>query len=254
MTSRSGTVTSYRTHTFADWADSWMVPARFAGPDVPDVAGRIRAIVAAWTAPVPDGWQRPHDARLHRPGVRYVRTHRHGAPRPGSEHELELQILGDDPAAVRTLCDDAALVDGINAVPLARDPQGGRRGNVEADMLLLTHGANGYRQWLVEAKTRSNNAWFGVVESLRQLRLFRLSDTARQIIHTRNPGIPAMVPVTAIVLAPPLFYTAAGAKRRSVRPAQALLDAVTDAAAIDVHLAIWDLPDRTIRLLDRRPQ
>lgn len=231
---------------FADWADTWMRLARYRGRDVPDVSDRIQAVLGRWTAPVPDGWYRPHDPRLHQPGLRYLRTHRHGAPRPGSEHELEHQILNVDPAVVRTECDGEVLIDGVNAVPLARDPDGGRRGNVEADMLLLTDGTSGYRQWLVEAKTQSNNAWYGVIECLRQLRLFTLSHSAQKIMPERQPKVPESTPVTALLLAPAGFYTAPGAKQRSVGPARELIDAMDRVTKIDIGLAVWDPPSRTI--------
>jgi hypothetical protein len=115
-----------------------MKPARYTGPNVPDLALRIEQVLQAWVAPVPDGRHRTSDARLHGPAVRYLRNHRDGAPKPGSEHELEQQILEPDLPAMRARGDGNAIVDGINALPLARDPAGGRRGNVEADMLLLT--------------------------------------------------------------------------------------------------------------------
>lgn len=243
-------MSSHDGETSAGWADAWMIPARYSGPNLPDVNRRITQVLAAWTAPVPGGWQRGRDARLHNPSSRYQRArHTTSTPRSGSEHELEFQILNDDPAVVRTLCEDAVVVDGINAVPLARGTTGGRRGNVEADMLLLTHDTIGYRQWLTEVKTGSNNAWFAVIESLRQLKLFQLSDAAQAIMPARHPDVPAQTPVTALVLAPATFYTAPGAKQRSVKPAQQLIDAIIPAASIDIRLATWDLSTRTIRRL-----
>lgn len=60
-----------------------------------------------------------------------------GAPRAGSEHELESQILAPDPSRTPTTVLGGRLIDGVNAFPLARDGAGGRAGNVEADLLLL---------------------------------------------------------------------------------------------------------------------
>lgn len=191
--------------------------------------------------------------RLHWPTVRYLRNHRDGAPKQGSEHELEHQILEPDLPAIRVRCDENAIVDGINALPLARDPAGGRRGNVEADMLLLTRQATGYRQWLVEAKTRSNNAWFGVIENLRQLKLFQLSTAAKQVMPTRHPELSEPIPVTATVLAPAEFYTAAGAKKNAVAPATALINKLRTTAKIDIRLAVWDPAGQTIRSLLQFP-
>src|SRR5947209_3368953 len=73
---------------FADWAEGWMKPARYTGPNVPDVAQRIDQVLRAEAAPVPSGWQRTTDVRLHWPTVRYLRNYRDGAPKQGSEHEL----------------------------------------------------------------------------------------------------------------------------------------------------------------------
>jgi hypothetical protein len=113
-------------------------------------------------------------------------------------------------------------------------------------MLLLARETTGYRQWLVEAKTRSNNAWFGVIENLRQLKLFQLSAAAKQVMPTRHPELSQPIPVTAIVLAPEQFYTAAGAKKNAVEPATALINMIRTAAKIDIRLAVWDPADQTI--------
>jgi hypothetical protein len=238
---------------FAAWAEGWMKPARYAGSNVPDLDLRIDQVLQAWIAPVPDGWQRTSDARLHRPAVRYLRTHRDGTPKPGSEHELEQQILRPDLPAIRARCYENAIVDGINALPLARDPAGGRRGNVEADLLLLTREATGYRQWLIEAKTQSNNAWFGVIENLRQLKLFQLSTAAQHVMPTRHPELSEPIPVTAIVLAPVNFYTATGAKKNATAPAAALINRLRAVAKIDIRLAVWEPAAQTIRSLRVAP-
>ncbi len=147
----------------------------YTSAEIPNLPERISNVITLWTAPVPGGWQRGPDSRLLDRTQRYLRGDA-ATPKPGSEHKLELEILAPDPAATVTTCFGARLIDGINAVPLARDAGGRRRGNVEADMLLLTADAAGHRtQLLVEAKTSSDNAWYAVIESLRQLKLFQLS-------------------------------------------------------------------------------
>jgi hypothetical protein len=58
-------------------------------------------------------------------------------------------------------------------------------------MLLLTTDGTTHKLVLVEAKTTANDPWYAAVESLRQLRLFLASDSARQIMHRRHPQLPA---------------------------------------------------------------
>jgi hypothetical protein len=150
--------------------------------------------------------------------VRYRRGHVRTGPKVGSEHELEYELLQPDPSLAQTRCFDQRLIDGINAVPLARDPDGRRAGNVEADMLLLTAAGNDHRLLLVEAKTISNNAWYATVENLRQLRLFTASSAAQQIMQQRRAEpLPTPPAVTAVILATASFYTSRWTAR--TRPA-----------------------------------
>lgn len=233
---------------FVAWADRWIALAKYTGRDVPHLADRIAGVAQLWTDDVPPGWQRQEDKRLLTRAERYLRVHhRTGQPKPGSEHELERQILDADPGQVSTSCFGARLIDGINAVPLARDTVTGKRaGNVEADMLLLTQTDSGYRLLLVEAKTGSNNAWYAAIESLRQLRLFTQSASAQRIMARRNPGIPDSLPVTAVVLAPPTFYASDGARGRAIQPTFALLATLRQQFGIDCRLATWNLAERRV--------
>src|SRR3954464_10837123 len=82
------------------------------------------------------------------------------------------EILAPAPETTPTSCLGALLVDGVNAVPLARDAGGGRVANVEAAMLLLIADEGRFRRALVEVKDRSNHPWYAGVEALRQLRPF----------------------------------------------------------------------------------
>jgi hypothetical protein len=136
----------------------------------------------------------------------------------------------------------ARLIDGINAIPLARDPGGHRHGNVEADLLPLTDAAGEARQLLVEAKTTSGNVWYAVIENLRQLKLFQLSKTAKDIFRDRGTFNADRLSTAAMVLAPASFYTDRGAKRNALEPARQLI------AELDVplHLATWNPAERLI--------
>jgi hypothetical protein len=234
--------------TFASWAERWMAVGTYTGRDIPHPAERIAGAAELWVDDVPPGWLRDDDHRLLDPTRRYLRTHgKLGQPKPGSEHELEWQILEPDPVEVPTHCFGRRLLDGVNAVPLARDSVGGgRSGNVEADMLLLTEHSGAHRLLLIEAKTRSNNAWYASIESLRQLRLFLTSPAAQDIMRQRNPGIPRELPVTAAVLAPPDFYTGDGARGRAVQPTIALLAVLHAEFGIDLRLAVWNLAERIV--------
>lgn len=233
---------------FQRWADRWLRFAAYTGCDVPHLVDRIAGVARLWSEDVPPGWRRGEDARLLDPGRRYLRVHGgSGQPRPGSEHELEHQILIDDPAELPTVCFGAPLIDGINAVPLARDSAtGGRAGNVEADMLLLTGDGAGHRLLLVEAKTGSNNAWYATIEVLRQLRLFIESPSAQAIMPRRHPRLPENLPVTAVVLAPPAFFQGEGAQGRAVQPAQLLIESMRLQFGVDCRLASWDPGERRI--------
>lgn len=212
---------------------------------------RISAVVALWHAPIPPGWQRGQDSRLLDRERRYVRGNSRECSLRRGEHGIEYEVLSPSPEEVPTTCLGARLIDGVNAVPLARDVGGRRTGNVEADMMLLVRDERAYRLQLVEVKSRSNNAWFAAVENLRQLRLLSDSPETRLLFHTRYPelDLPQALPVTALVLAPLEFYVAAGQKAESVAPAKKLLETMCAEAKVDARLAIWNPDKRTIDLV-----
>jgi hypothetical protein len=115
-------------------------------------------------------------------------------------------------------------------------------------MLLLTGSERTFQQLLIEVKDKSNNAWYGAVENLRQLRLFSESEVVRRVFHTRCEGLdlPVSLPVTAITLGPPAFYSTRGQKGASVAPAQELLQRMHDEVKVEAHLATWDENRRVI--------
>ncbi len=150
---------------FHEWSCKWIELAGYPGSHVPDVEGRIEKILSLWEQPIPPGWWRGKDTRIGDRHRRYSRgnggPHDHRPP----EHAIEYDVLAPSPVETPTDCLGMPLVDGVNAVPLAKDTGGRRRGNVEADMLLLAGDPTGYRLFLAEVKVGSNNAWFAVVES-----------------------------------------------------------------------------------------
>jgi hypothetical protein len=241
--------TSVATSDFKAWAESWIALAKYPGARLPDEEARITKLVELWHAPVPSGWERSEpDQRLLDPNRRYCRTHTGGDRVPRAEHALECDILKPIPACTATVCLGAPLVDGVNAVPLTKDADGGRAGNVEADMFLLTWRAQGLLLLLVEVKVESNNAWYAAVENLRQMKLFLSSATPRAVFHTRLPelGLPDDLPTTAVVLAPLSFYTAPGKKSAAVAPARRLLQRMSHETRLDAVLATWDPESRAI--------
>jgi hypothetical protein len=42
---------------FAEWANRWMVLARYEGPVVPDVSHRIGELIRLWREEIPGSWQ-----------------------------------------------------------------------------------------------------------------------------------------------------------------------------------------------------
>jgi hypothetical protein len=146
----------------------------------------------------------------------------------------------------------ARLVDGVNAVPLAKDAAGRRLGNVEADMLLLVRNPNGrHRLVVVEVKVTANDPWFASIENLRQLRLLKESTETKRLFAGRQPslGLRANLPFSGLVLAPLAFYSGHGKKGNAVAPTQKLLDRMRKETGVTVRLAVWDRC--TIRPLER---
>jgi hypothetical protein len=114
-------------------------------------------------------------------------------------------------------------------------------------MLLLIEGDQRRKQMLVEVKTIANNAWYATIESLRQLKLFLNSPAAQQICAGRQRHVVGPLPVEATVLAPPAFYSAPVAKRRSVKPTtRRLITTVEDTLGVIVRLATWAPARRAI--------
>lgn len=138
--------------TFAAWVAHWIELAEYSGIHVPMEKDRIAAVVALWRLQIPAGWERGRDAQLLDRRRRYRRGATSNAHVPRGEHAVEREILRPSPRRVTTTCLGGRLVDGVNAVPLTKDAGGGRKSNVEADMLLLVRDALGYRLQLAEVK------------------------------------------------------------------------------------------------------
>jgi hypothetical protein len=81
--------------SFRNWAQRWLAEdaGAYAGREVPNPDHRIERLIALWREPIPEGWKRDNDLQVTDPTVRYRRHHSQGAPKVGSEHELEYEIL-----------------------------------------------------------------------------------------------------------------------------------------------------------------
>jgi hypothetical protein len=223
------------------WMRRWMDLAEFHGPHLPDPERRIREVLELWDLPVPGMWERGVDPQLL--GARY----RRGdilAPRAG-EHTIEHEILNslDD---VR--CFGGRLIDGVNAMPFIRDSRGGRHNNVEGDLFLLAEQSGAYRLLICEVKDSSDTCWYAAVENLRQLRLLHDGSVARRLFHDRvkHLTLAEELPLTALVIAPALYYSQPGKKGNATRHATRLLREFTAKTGIAAHLAVWDASSKTI--------
>jgi hypothetical protein len=228
---------------FAAWALEWIELGKYPGRLLPRADERIEQALELWNRPIPGIWRRGHDRRLLDPKRRYCRgNHAPDAKRRG-EHAIEYEILQPTPDEEATYVMGARLVDGVNAVPLAKDPGGRRAGNVEADMLLLVEAPTGrHRLEVVEVKVTSNNAWFASVENLRQLRLFEESPESRTLFGKRKEQLklPSDIPFGGLVVGPRAFYSGRGQKGNAVEPAQELIDRFRAEVGVDVRLAVWE--------------
>ena len=227
---------------FELWARRWMEPATFVGPYLRDSDERIKKVLELWDAPLPGSWLRGIDNQLLR-----ARYRRGDVDNPhAGEHSIEHEILSQ---LEEVTCLDGRVVDGINAMPLARDETGGRRGNVEGDLFLLVKKNDAYHLVVCEVKHSANTCWYAAIESLRQLKLLHLSTAARQLFHHRNPHIslPVEIPVIGLVVAPQQYYTQPGQKANVVPHAIRLLSEFRDKTGIEAHLAVWDARSRVIR-------
>lgn len=230
--------------SFSDWASAWIRLAEYPGPIIPDADQRIAQAIELWHQPIPtETWRRSHDSRLRDRQQRYCRSNAGADAVRRGEHRVEYELLDPDPSWNEALVMGARLIDGVNAVPLAKDSGGGRVGNVEADMLLLVQDIDGrFRLELVEVKVSANNAWYAAIEVLRQLKLLRESETTRRLFEFRRPELrlPPDLCISGLVVAPRGFFTGKGKKGNAVKPAQLLLDRLRADAGIDVRLAIWE--------------
>jgi hypothetical protein len=238
--------------SFSDWALEWIRLATYTGHTVPRVDVQIERVVQLWNQLIPGTWQRGEDARLLDPDRRYCRSNDAVDAKRRGEHKIEYDLLHLSPAVRAVDVMGARLVDGVNAVPLAKDAAGGRLGNVEADLLLLVRNSKGrHRLEVVEVKVTSNDPWFASIENLRQLRLLKESTEARRLFVSRQShlGLRASLPFSGLVLAPLAFYSGRGKKGNAVGPTQKLLDRMRVDAGVSVRLAVWERG--SIRPLER---
>jgi hypothetical protein len=205
--------------SYYDWYQKWQDQADFNGSHVPDEQARIKSIIALWSEKVPDGWRREDlpEGDIYRRGDRE-------SPNTG-KHQIEYDIISNP---ITVFSDKYRFRPIINAFPCATDPNGGRAGNVEIDLLgILTIGEANH-PLICEIKTGkkgSKNPWYAAVENLRQLRLFIDNKENLAYIKERclNANMNFAAPV-GIVIGKPGYYTAKGQKFNSMEPTQRLLN------------------------------
>ena len=229
--------------SFQRWRDQWTNLAGLSSAQISDAQRSIDQLINLYREPIPENWQRSIDPQLL--DARYRRGDLH---RPhASEHAIEHQILHED--FDRVSCLGHRLIDGVNAFPLSRDPRGvGRRGNVEADMLLLGEFGGVHRLFLCEVKHNANDPWYATVELLRQLRLFSENPVSRNLFSSRGliGTLPAEIPFTGLVVAPITYYSSRGKSQNALQPAIDLTSRFASELDLDIRFAVWDSSTKSI--------
>jgi hypothetical protein len=213
---------------FFAWRDAW---------DTLSSNGNIADVLELWHAPVPDPWMRLEADTPDRllSGLRYTRGNLTGSRR--GEHEVEDDILIRRFATVS--CLDQPLLDGINAFPLVKDYGGGRRGNVEADLVLLIGHPNLAGILVCDVKITDGDPWQALLQNLRQLRLFTSNPCCASIFKHR--GLDAKIAqIRGGVIAPESFYSRSGARDCLLR-ARSLSDSISKPPHdVRAQLLVWD--------------
>lgn len=225
------------------WNSEWNRVITIHGSGFEVAKDHIRDIQALWAKPVHRSWLRHgqvDDARWPN-GTSYRRGD--VVDPAAGEHAIEAEIL-NNLGEVTWLGE--SLADGLNAVPLTVSG-----GGIEGDLLLLAKRGSAYGIDLTEVKHSSNNAWYAVVENLRQLKLLQRNreefgdEGICGIFKRRNAQVAANLPIRCVVLGPPEFYEKRGQKGNAVAPARDLIDAL----GAPVTLAVWHQQTRTAEKL-----
>lgn len=230
-----------------DWYRQWQAIAAYTTEDLPDPDVRIRLALELWQEEVPtDGIRSyknlPNRLRNLPHSNRYARSN---ADRPKrGEHVIEDAILCEGAVKFE---DGAAMFDGVNAFPLSIDPGGGRKSNVEADLLLLIQRKGTETIVAAEVKVGSNNPWYALVENLRQLRLLYAGQAAQSFFSNRRDKAGALTSTFgAMVIAPREYYEKEGQKGNSMKHALSLISAFRKQLKVDLSLVQWDPGARTL--------
>jgi hypothetical protein len=231
--------------SFQAWRNRWDELMDYSGSDLPTPVQRIESLRQLWNQPVPEGWKRRVDQQLL--SDRYRRGDFNN-PNPG-EHQIEHEILIECFNELDFL--GYKVIDGINAMPLTIDSKGGRRGNVEADLFLLLRKNEEHLLALCEVKDKDKNAWYALVENMRQLKLLYLSDAARNLFVLRNPSLrlPKDLPIMGCIVAPEDFYHHAGQKAKALSFAKRLIHQFRSWTGLSLNLTTWNRTQDRIEAL-----
>jgi hypothetical protein len=131
---------------FSAWRDTW---------DELGAQRRVSDVLDLWLSPIPEPWMRSETDTPKRllSGQRYTRGNLNGIRK--GEHEIEYEILVTH--FDRAMCLDRPLLDGVNAYPLVKDSAGGRKHNVEADLVLLAGRADSALLLVSDVKKTDGN-------------------------------------------------------------------------------------------------
>jgi hypothetical protein len=217
-------------NSFYDWYQTWQDLADFGGPNLDDEEWqrRINEIIRLWSEEPPGDWRRRLATNfkvrgLLAPGEIYRRGDDE-CPNTG-EHQIEKDIIFN---RITCFSDEYSFEPVVNAFPCAMDNiGGGRRANVEVDLLGILKVEGAIHPLICEIKTGkkgSKNPWYAAVENLRQLRLFiDNEDNLKCIKEKRGDASMTFVAPVGVVVAKPGYYTAKGQKINSMEPTRKLL-------------------------------
>jgi hypothetical protein len=218
--------------TFRAWRDAW--------DDVR--VGAVSEVLDLWNTCIPDPWMRSEEDIPKRLllGPRYTRGDLNPCLRGESvlrgEHEIEYEILVTQ--FDTDTCIGRSLLDGVNAYPLVKDSAGGRKDDVEADLLLLIGPVDAAYILVSDVKKTDGNSWSALVQNLRQLRLFTANPVCASIFNNRASKA-NVVEYIGGVIAPKAFYSGPGQRANSLSFASKLSRSMLETHKVRTEMLVW---------------
>lgn len=219
------------------WHESWKELMWYKGRELQNSDEKISKVIQHWAQPIPEEAlveSLSIRKRLLDNNLRYTRGY--GASANRGEYALERQILLESHPYGQT-----KLIDGINGVNLGRGIVGQRRKHaVEADLLLVEHHKQGMRLIVGEVKKSDQNAWYAVIENLRELKLvYAQENRIKKIFESRGLHFDEKFIITGAVIAPYEFYIQKHKKANATKLAKKLIEEMSLHHQIVIELLIW---------------